>query len=59
MTQALAVFGWAVLVLLSLAFLASGTLCALGASDRPPRQAWIGLATGAIFAAISLKTFPF
>lgn len=59
MPQALAVFGWVVLVLLSLAFLASGALCAIGASDKPQRQAWQGLAAGAVFAAISLKTFPF
>lgn len=59
MPQALAVFGWAVLVLLSLAFFASGALCAMGVGDKPPRKAWQGLAAGAIFAAVSLKTFPF
>lgn len=59
MNGALAVFGWAVLVLLSLALLASGALCALGVSDRPARQAWRILGLAAIFAAISLKTFPF
>ncbi len=59
MQPATSVIGWAVLVLLALAFLLFGVLEHLGVSDRPDSNGWQLLALAAVFTAAAALTFPF